>query len=481
MSKLRKLTLLSAVAIALALAGAPAAGAQVTCPNPNPVVDENNCKGPGATSWRLSTYQNAIAGFSTETSVNRGQSVTLKVARPGGAGSADISVYRMGYYGGTGGRLVHSATNVAVTNGSLNCAGENPNTGLENCNNWANTYTIPAAALPASGIYLVKLRDRANNNESHIVFTVRDDNRTPESELLFALPVATYQAYNSFTDKSFYDNHSNGGITDTGGPRAAKLSFDRPYSNVFNKPDWFLKADYSLVWWLERQGYDVSYTDSVAVHQNPNELQQHATLVLGAHDEYWSGEQLAAYKNARDAGVNIASFSANTAYWKVRYEDGGNTIVCYKTVQGSAFNGNGALGERPRPDGVTGTADDALGLDQVAGTADDRPQSSTTTFRDNGAPPGDPNAPSGGRVGPNTPENSLFGAMYVGDNPPWSYPMRAPAANAQNEFAGDRIWRRTGSPPRPRRSSARSSSAGSGTPCRRRASTRRSSRRASRS
>ena len=125
-------------------------------------------------------------------------------------------------------------------------------------------------------------------------------------------------------------------------------------------------------------------------------------LVIPGHSEYWSREQFNSFKAARDAGVNIASFSANTAYWKVRYENGNRTMVCYKTVQGDGSGGSGRvsaqrLGARTawsaRP--TTRSASTAQ-----AGTADDHPENSTTTFRDNGAPPGDPNAPTGGRVGP---------------------------------------------------------------------------------
>ena len=56
-----------------------------------------------------------------------------------------------------------------------------------------------------------------------------------------------------------------------------------------------------------------------------------------------------------DAGVNIASFSSNTGYWKVRYEDGGRTLVCYKTVQGTGATGNGTATPNDwGPDGVQG-------------------------------------------------------------------------------------------------------------------------------
>ena len=42
-----------------------------------------------------------------------------------------------------------------------------------------------------------------------------------------------------------------------------------------------------------------------------------------------------------DAGVNIVSLSANTAYWQTRYENNHRTLVCYKTIQGSATGNPG--------------------------------------------------------------------------------------------------------------------------------------------
>src|SRR3954469_23562870 len=93
--------------------------AAVTCPSTIAVVNENNCKGEGSSSWLFNNYDEGIAGFSTQTSFNLGSSVPLKIARntptPGGT-KVNIAVYRMGYYGGDGGRQVFSAANVAVNN-----------------------------------------------------------------------------------------------------------------------------------------------------------------------------------------------------------------------------------------------------------------------------------------------------------------------------------------------------------------------------
>jgi len=419
-----------------------AAKAAVACPNPIPVVNENQCK-TGTTSWQISEPSPDLGGFTTQTSVNLGESVTLKVGRDAPVSSGktvDIGVYRMGYYEGNGGRLVNSATKIAINN-DFGCEAMNETTGEVSCGNWATTYTIPGSSLPASGVYLVKLT-ASSGEQTQVVFTVRNDAST--SKVLFMLPISTYEAYNIFAGKSLYYGEE-GGNTVSGTSRAVKVSFNRPFVRAGGEHDWFLGPDFNLLMWMEKQGYDVSYTDDVHASQDPASLLAHDTLDVSGHSEYWSQQLFTGFKEAREAGINIASFSANTAYWKVRYEDGGRTLVCYKTVEGSGSAGSGSVGENDwGPDGLKGTADDALGLDQKAGTADDNPQNATTTFRDNGAPPGDPSAPPGGRVGPDMPENQLFGIMYVGDNDGRSFPITVPAGNANEEFAADRTWRNTG-------------------------------------
>jgi PKD repeat protein len=429
-----------------ALLALPApAGAAVSCPNSNPVVNENNCMGPGSTAWQLNNYDpDGITGYATKTSVNLGEGVPLRIAVPSGSGNAEVTVFRMGWYGGAGGRLVYQNKKVAITN-DRECEDADETTGYWSCANWETSLTVPGSSLPASGIYIVRIKDLSNNEDNQIIFTVRNDAR--HSALLYKLPTATYQAYNYFNGHSLYRFNSAGFKTITGTSRAVKVSFERPYVNDYNDANWFLKADFPMVAWLEREGYEIDYTDSVSVDQNPGQLLNHKTLVISGHDEYWSENEMKGYKAAREAGVNIASFSGNTAYWKVRYENGGRTLVCYKAVEGTKEGEvpDGSKGVNDwGPDGIKGTKDDAVGADGIAGTKDDNPQYATTTWRDNGAPPGNPNAPPEGRVGPDEPENSLLGSMYVGDNDNFDYPLTVPAGNTQDEFASNPIWRNTG-------------------------------------
>jgi PKD repeat protein len=440
------LTALAALAAALTIPGA--SGAPVECPAANEVLQENNCEGPGSAGWSLTEYDPGVAGFTVKTTYTLGEAVQIKLGREStkNASSVKLDVYRMGYYGNEGGRLIKAASSasVAVNNLFSGCSATNTTTGLKSCTGWANSYTIPSNALPASGVYQVMLTT-STGLQNTIQFTVRDPATAPKSEVLFVVPRSTYEAYNDWGGKSLYYDTNGGEDTVAGTPRAVKVSFERPMNDprVGNR---FIGPDFYLIQWLEKEGYDVSYTDDVSVSQEPSQLLGHKIDIVSGHSEYWSEEMMNGFFAARNAGVNIAAFSGNTAYWKVRYENSYQTLVCYKTVEGSGSNGSGQDGQNDwGPDGIKGTADDALGKDGIAGTADDNPQNSTTTWRDNGAPPGDPNAPEGGRVGPDRPENMLFGNMYEASQlQAGAFPMQIPAANAQGQYAGDRIWRNTG-------------------------------------
>ncbi|HXD56178.1 MAG TPA: N,N-dimethylformamidase beta subunit family domain-containing protein, partial [Solirubrobacteraceae bacterium] len=426
--------ILVAVALLAALAIPRSASAAVSCPNANPIVNENNCMGEGTTANRsaLENYSEDLGGFPTQSSFNLGENVPLKIGTDLGSfpsTAVNISVYRIGYYGGDGARLISAAgaTNVKVNN-TFECNQPNTTTGELSCSNWNVTYTIPGKALPVSGIYEAVLTDVSDPTiENMIVFPVRNDARA--SDVLYTLPTADYEAYNLWGCKSLYFDACGGASTDTGDPRASHVSFDRPQSEGNGELNRFFGPDYDTVFWLEQQGYDVTYTDDVQNDTNLSALLNHKIDLVSGHSEYWSYNAFNNFKKARDAGVNIVSLSANTAYWQTRYENNHRTLVCYKTIQGNSSGNPQATPNDPASIGPKG---------------EPIPQNATTTRRDPGAPAGDPNAPAGGRIGPNEPENSLWGVMYVGDNDAHNFPLEVPKGNANGEFSASRVWRHTG-------------------------------------
>ena len=121
---------------------------------------------------------------------------------------------------------------------------------------------------------------RAQDN--WIFFVVRDDDRSPEAQALVVIPTATYQAYNTWGGKSLYFDKNGGADTVSGTKRAVKVSFNRPLDDPTRQRDGYFGPDFDMVQWLEEQGYDVTYTDDVAIHQDPTELRQHEVVLIPA-------------------------------------------------------------------------------------------------------------------------------------------------------------------------------------------------------
>jgi hypothetical protein len=190
---------------------------------------------------------------------------------------------------------------------------------------------------------------------SHIYFVVRDD--VSESDVLFQTSDMTWQAYNRYGGHSVYGRLNPERPRAHGGPpRAYKVSYNRPFeTRDYRAVNIVFNAEYPMVRWLERNGYDVSYSTGIDTHRRGEELLEHRLFLSVGHDEYWSGEQRRNVEAARAAGVNLAFFSGNEVYWKVRWEDSVDpagdafrTLVTYKETQDHAKID-------PLPDVWTGT------------------------------------------------------------------------------------------------------------------------------
>jgi hypothetical protein len=252
-----------------------------TCSGGNPVVAEN-CR-PGDAAWNIAIQSTGVAGYATAQSINRGESVDLKVQAGTGATKVDLQVFRSGYYGGAGARLFSTMVDVPVA-AQPACAND-LSVGLYDCTGWSVTQTLTTTASWPSGVYLVRVRRTDTGDDTHIMFVVRDDARG--ADVLYGIPDTTYQAYNNFGGKSTYDHNSSGPVTVTGSGRAAKVSFDRPYlqQHDFSANDWYTRADYATVAWMERWGYDVSYSASSDAERSGARLRDHRVVISGVHDE----------------------------------------------------------------------------------------------------------------------------------------------------------------------------------------------------
>ena len=306
----------------------PTLSSEVRTGNPvvQPTIVAENLHA-GSSGWHMggSGYQIAtdigaqIKGYASATSVEAGQSITL-FASVSPAQPLTIDIYRLGWYGGSGGRLMVGMTWLPGV--TQHACPINAVTGLRVCD-WLPTirFTIPTGWV--SGLYLAVLTNAARF-QNGVPFVVRADAST--APLLYVQPVATYQAYNT------WPSHAGGRSLYA----AAKVSFDRPYANdgVGN----LLSFDQPFAAWLERAGYDVTYATSVDIDQQGAALLlRHRVMVVAGHDEYWTAGMRAAATTALEAGISLAFFAANNIYWQARLEpasDGrpNRVLVCYRSA-----------------------------------------------------------------------------------------------------------------------------------------------------
>jgi hypothetical protein len=319
------------------------------CTSPANVIEAENCKtGNPASEWDVSGAGDTnLQGFATDISVNRGETISFKVDTTATAYRVDI--YRLGYYAGLGARRVATIPNANTTKTNQPACLTDAATGLVDCGNWSvsATWSVPSDA--ASGIYVAKLVGEAGvTGSSHVVFVVRADGVS--SDLLFQTSDTTWQAYNRYGGVSLYGGSGPGGGL-SGAGRAYKVSYNRPFTTRGTTPeDWVFNAEYPMVRWLERNGYDVSYSTDVDTDRRGAEIARHKVFLSVGHDEYWSKQQWLNVEKARDqqfpgqvAPVHLAFFSGNETFWKTRWEpsiDGSatsnRTLVCYKETHEGA-------------------------------------------------------------------------------------------------------------------------------------------------
>jgi hypothetical protein len=315
---------IAGIALALTLGMAVAPAAQASCGAPANEIEAENClPGTSRDQWDVSgAGDTSIQGFATDISVAQGGTVQFKIDTT--APGYRLDIYRMGYYGGSGARFITTVTPNQVRNEDP-CP-EQASTGLIHCDGWAvsASWTVPTDAV--SGIYFAKLVS-STGASSHVPFIVRDDDGG--SDLLFQTSDTTWQAYNTYGGNSLYQGSPDN--------RAYKVSYDRPFVTRGNaSEDWVFNAEYPMVRWLERNGYDVSYTTGVDTDRRGSALLSHRVFLSVGHDEYWSGDQRANVEAARDAGVQLGFFSGNEVFWKTRWEDDHRTLVTYKETHANA-------------------------------------------------------------------------------------------------------------------------------------------------
>ncbi len=302
--------------------GAGALAAAAPTSEGSRLIARENAK-PGALDWQLTAVRVGpgdavvrcaeIEDYCSRQSVTAGESIQIMVSTDPPA-QFIIEIFRMGYYGGRGARLMKVLGPFQGRPQPVPPVGPKR---IRECR-WdvAAEVTIPEDWV--SGVYLGRLSRIPPDGvkdpwQSYVVFIVRDDR---PADILFQCSDNTWQAYNRWPDYfSLYDD----GITKGWSmPLGVDVSFDRPYGKyrqIYENPQSlgsgeFLCWEFPLAYWLEQDGYDVTYcsnSDMIA----PDRGLKCKTFISVGHDEYWDLRQYDSVKKMIEEGVNALFLSGN--------------------------------------------------------------------------------------------------------------------------------------------------------------------------
>lgn len=305
-------------------------------------------KEEGTLDWQLTRFQfdypnklqgasfirglrsSAIEGYASQTSVYPGESIDFMV-------STDppepfiIDIYRLGYYGGTGGRHM---LRLGPFEGEKQPMPLESIERLRECN-WPPCATVQIPQHWLSGVYLAKLsRNSLYGAQSYMVFVVKQQR---PAEIIVQVSDLTWQAYNKWPgSSSLYDD---GSPEDWYTGPHVRVSFDRPYSKYFQIVDnpltmgsgEFLLWEFPLAYWLEAEGYDVTYCSNLDLHRDPDLLKTCQVFISSGHDEYWTNEMYQNAAAARDAGMSMLFLSGNSLYHEIELYDNAATQQSFRS------------------------------------------------------------------------------------------------------------------------------------------------------
>jgi hypothetical protein len=308
---------------ATALAGAVRGAAEPSAASAKSatlIADEN--RKPGTLDWQLTRVRldklagvraSTIEGFCSKQSVFAGEALHIFVSTSPAA-KFSIEIFRTGFYGGRGARLM---TALGPFDGKKQPDPVMGEERLMECQ-WEPSTTLTIPQDWPSGVYLGRLTTVPEGADkpywqSFVVFIVRD---TRQADILFQCSDNTWQAYNKWPESTSLYTDPRGAHA-----RGVKASFDRPYGKyvqIYENPqsigsgEW-LCFEFPLAYWLEEHGYDVTYCSNSDC-LDAAQITRCKTFISAGHDEYWDLRQYDAVRSAIESGVNALWLSGNACF-----------------------------------------------------------------------------------------------------------------------------------------------------------------------
>lgn len=296
-------------------------------PKDNAVTAENAQRGDPR--WDRGRVAGAVEAYLGTPSVGPGERLSLRAS---GSGTVDVEWYRLGWYGGDGGRLLRTDRGVRLARHPA--AAIDALTGMVEAG-WPSAIDVPAPTTTVpSGMLLAVVRDRGGAIVANVPVILRPDpSVSARSPVLFVSAAATWQAYNLWGGIDLYENLAGVAVPATRDRRAAVVSFDRPYGEDAGA-GLLRRWELQFIRWMERDGRDVEYVADVDLELDPGLADGRRLIVMAGHPEYWSRPMRSRIEAAVATGTSVAFLTANEVYWQARLEAGpggpGTRIVCYK-------------------------------------------------------------------------------------------------------------------------------------------------------
>lgn len=324
-SKFSRRSLLKGIAglsAAAALSGCAMPGQKKASSSRSNLIRKENEK-PGTREWMLTNTRTDrktkyrcpwIEGYCSHTSIRAGETLNVFVST-NPKSDFTLDIYRLGFYGGAGGRLMKSCGSFK---GKVQREPEFGKNRLRECQ-WEPSASIKIPKDWLSGVYVGKLTADREKLQSYVIFIVRDNRK---ADFIFQCSDNTWQAYNRWPSQfSLYDDGKNQWYWGPGND----ISFDRPYGKycqILDQPlsigsgEFFL-WEFPFVHWMESQGYDATYISNMDTHADAKGLLRAKGFISIGHDEYWSIEMFNNMQAAIAKGLNVGFFSGNAVCGRI--------------------------------------------------------------------------------------------------------------------------------------------------------------------
>ena len=285
--------------------------------------------GPFAAWLATPVVATAPEGWFSAPSVTCNESVGLHLS--GNGSPVTIKVFRMGYYGGAGARLVEEITTSPISHYSANSPTKPPESMVTAEWPVAWFFTVDQKTLP--GQYLIRLDDKSGDSNFVPLMVTNPDAKNP---VTFISSVLTWQAYNEWGGYSLYK-----GPNRTRRSRGMVVSLDRPYDG--DGAGQFRYMEYPIVRLAEKLGIDLNYLTDFELNRNVSALANTKSIVFGGHSEYWTTSMREAVDAAVARGINMVSFGGNAGYNRPRLQSNDRQIVMWRGMKSDPNRRNPVL------------------------------------------------------------------------------------------------------------------------------------------